>query len=246
MADARDIAWRFINLAPALASKAALDELFAETLQAFGVERFDCVRFDSDTHTRPATVLSDSGLAAWRRHFLEQGYEKIDPSPRALTYFNGAFTWADVKALMADEADTAMWSDARDGGMGDGLIIPAAPRKITSPIVRLITADSQFDADILPLMKSISVIYASSIMSFTDQPPVDRALADPDTQLTTREIECLHWCARGKTNVEIATILAISRHTVNSHIENAKRKLGVATRVQAAAIAHQLGLLSIA
>jgi DNA-binding CsgD family transcriptional regulator len=32
---------------------------------------------------------------------------------------------------------------------------------------------------------------------------------------------------------------------VNSHIESAKRKLGVSTRVQAAAMAHQLGLLSI-
>jgi DNA-binding CsgD family transcriptional regulator len=246
MADVRDIAWRFINVAPALATKAALDELFAETLCAFGVERFDCVRFDSGQHTGPVTVLGDRGLESWRRHFIDRGYNKTDPSPVALAYFNGAFTWADVRAVMPDQADSMMWSDARDGGMGDGLIIPVAPRKITSPIVRLVTSEERFDTEILPLMKSISVIYASSVMSFTDQPAVDRALADPNIVLTAREIECLHWCARGKTNHEIALILVISRHTVNTHVESAKRKLGVATRVQAAAIAHQMGLLSIA
>jgi DNA-binding CsgD family transcriptional regulator len=246
MSDARDIAWRFINVAPALAGKAELDQLFADTLSAFGVELFDCVRFESAATTVPATVLSDRGLGDWREHFLDRGYNLTDPSPQAVAFFNGAFTWADVKMIMPDQADTVMWSDARDGGMRDGLIIPTAPRKLTSPIIRLITSEPKFDADILPLMKSMSVIYAASIMTFTDQPAVDRALADPGIVLTAREIECLHWCARGKTNHEIAGILAISRHTVNTHVESAKRKLGVATRVQAAAIAHQLGLLSIA
>jgi len=246
MADVRDIAWRFINAAPAVASQEALDQLFSETLKAFGVDRFDCVRFEGD---RPVieelTVLGDGGLGDWRSYFVEQKYNQTDPSPTAVAYFNGAFTWADVKALMPDRSVAPMWSDAEAGGMGDGLIVPAAPRKLTSPIVRLITPERRFEPDILPLMKSMAVIYASSIMIFKDQRPVDMALADPNIELTAREIECLHWCARGKTNHEIGVILSISRHTVNTHVESAKRKLGVGTRVQAAALAHQLGLVSI-
>ncbi len=53
--------------------------------------------------------------------------------------------------------------------------------------------------------------------------------------LTTREVECLRWVALGKTDNEIATILSIGRRTVRFHVENAKRKLQVATRVQAIA-----------
>jgi DNA-binding CsgD family transcriptional regulator len=53
--------------------------------------------------------------------------------------------------------------------------------------------------------------------------------------LSPREIECLSWAAAGKTDAEIGRILEISPRTTRFHIENAKKKLGVATRVQAVA-----------
>ena len=58
--------------------------------------------------------------------------------------------------------------------------------------------------------------------------------------LTVREIECLRWTAQGKTDSEIGTILSISARTARFHIENAKRKLGVSTRIQAVAEALRL------
>lgn len=51
--------------------------------------------------------------------------------------------------------------------------------------------------------------------------------------LSDREIETLTWAARGKTSAEIAQILNLSKRTVDFHIDNAKEKLGVATRIQA-------------
>jgi DNA-binding NarL/FixJ family response regulator len=51
--------------------------------------------------------------------------------------------------------------------------------------------------------------------------------------LREREIETLTWAARGKTFAEIAEILSLSKRTVEFHLENARRKLGVATRTQA-------------
>jgi LuxR family quorum sensing-dependent transcriptional regulator len=53
--------------------------------------------------------------------------------------------------------------------------------------------------------------------------------------LTPRELECMRWVALGKTDEEIGIILTISARTARFHVENAKRKLGVATRVQAVA-----------
>lgn len=53
--------------------------------------------------------------------------------------------------------------------------------------------------------------------------------------LSPREVECLSWAAAGKTDAEIGRILSISPRTTRFHIENAKKKLGVATRVQAVA-----------
>jgi DNA-binding response OmpR family regulator len=51
--------------------------------------------------------------------------------------------------------------------------------------------------------------------------------------LREREVETLTWAARGKTFAEIGEILSLSKRTVEFHLENARRKLGVATRTQA-------------
>jgi DNA-binding response OmpR family regulator len=52
--------------------------------------------------------------------------------------------------------------------------------------------------------------------------------------LNDREVETLTWAARGKTSAEIAQILDLSKRTVDFHIDNARVKLGAATRVEAA------------
>jgi DNA-binding NarL/FixJ family response regulator len=53
--------------------------------------------------------------------------------------------------------------------------------------------------------------------------------------LTGREAEVLRLLAAGKTNSEIAADLVVSVHTVERHLQNAYRKLGVRNRGQAAA-----------
>jgi DNA-binding response OmpR family regulator len=60
-------------------------------------------------------------------------------------------------------------------------------------------------------------------------------------ELGERELEALTWAARGKTFAEIGQILGLSRRTVEFHLDNARRKLGVPTRTQAlikAAVGH--------
>jgi DNA-binding CsgD family transcriptional regulator len=69
----------------------------------------------------------------------------------------------------------------------------------------------------------------------------------PDTRadrlnITTRETEVLALLATGRTNREIARMLYISDKTASVHVSNLLRKLGVGTRVEAAAIAQRLGL----
>jgi DNA-binding response OmpR family regulator len=53
-------------------------------------------------------------------------------------------------------------------------------------------------------------------------------------ELNDREVETLTWAARGKTSAEIAQILGLAKRTVDFHIDNARAKLGAATRVEAA------------
>jgi DNA-binding CsgD family transcriptional regulator len=60
--------------------------------------------------------------------------------------------------------------------------------------------------------------------------------------LTNRELEVLAMVADGRTNPEIAKSLVISPKTASVHVSNILAKLGVASRVEAATLAHRLGL----
>jgi DNA-binding NarL/FixJ family response regulator len=60
--------------------------------------------------------------------------------------------------------------------------------------------------------------------------------------LTAREREVLLLVADGRSNGQIADELVISRKTASVHVSNILAKLGVATRVEAAALAHRRGL----
>ncbi len=62
--------------------------------------------------------------------------------------------------------------------------------------------------------------------------------------LTSREREVLRLIAAGRSNREIASVLFIAPKTASVHVSNILGKLGVASRTEAAAVAHREGLTS--
>ena len=60
--------------------------------------------------------------------------------------------------------------------------------------------------------------------------------------LTPREAEVLALVAAGQTNRQIGERLYVSEKTASVHVSNILRKLGVSTRVDAAAVAQRLGV----
>jgi len=77
----------------------------------------------------------------------------------------------------------------------------------------------------------------------TADPTGDRALERLD--LTARELEVLRLLAGGRTNREIAAELVISDKTASVHVSHILSKLGVRNRVEAASLAHALGVESV-
>jgi len=60
--------------------------------------------------------------------------------------------------------------------------------------------------------------------------------------LSRRELEVLDLVAQGLTNRDIAARLVLSEHTVNRHVANILRKLGLSSRAAAASLAGRSGL----
>jgi len=74
--------------------------------------------------------------------------------------------------------------------------------------------------------------------------PTDAAAAGVALGLTARELEVLTLVAEGRSNRQVAEALFISAKTASVHVSNILAKLVVASRVEAAAVAHRHGLLA--
>jgi DNA-binding NarL/FixJ family response regulator len=78
-----------------------------------------------------------------------------------------------------------------------------------------------------------------------DSAGVSSAAGIERLDLTARELEVLYLLAAGKTNREIAAELVISDKTASVHVSHILSKLGVRNRVEAASLAHALGVEAI-
>jgi len=73
-----------------------------------------------------------------------------------------------------------------------------------------------------------------------------QTVLDAGDELTSREIEVLRLIAIGRSNADIAMVLAISLNTVATHVRNILAKTGCANRTEAAAYAMRRGLAGAA
>ena len=79
------------------------------------------------------------------------------------------------------------------------------------------------------LRRPLKALYARAI-SLRRAPALDASIVG---SLTAREREVLRWVAAGKTDRDIAELLAISPRTVHKHLQRVYAKLGVETRTAA-------------
>jgi predicted ATPase/DNA-binding CsgD family transcriptional regulator len=93
----------------------------------------------------------------------------------------------------------------------------------------------ELDATIEVVLEAIETPDASETGSESTESPI----------LTPRELAVLELLASGHTNREIASALFISASTAGVHVSNILRKLGAKRRVDAAGIAHRMGLLPV-
>ena len=94
-----------------------------------------------------------------------------------------------------------------------------------------------------PLIEQVEAVSRRTRLSV--EPSDVHAVAAEDVTrlgLTSREAEVLACVAAGRTNRQIGEQLFVSEKTVSVHVSNILRKLGVTSRVDAAAIAQRLHL----
>jgi len=162
----------------------------------------------------------------------------------------GPTVWDDMVEHAVVSGFPAVWNGASSGraalstsgsvaGLGHGLLIPlVGPGSMISVVGagKVESAPDDIAYRALPIACLIALCW---IRASAQVMPSD------ETLLTARERECLIWAAQGKTSWETARILDVAEVTVNFHLKNVVKKLGVSNRVQAVAQAVTDGLIEL-
>jgi DNA-binding NarL/FixJ family response regulator len=130
-------------------------------------------------------------------------------------YIYGALHAGAVGFLLKDSEPTAMIDAVRRAAAGDAPLSPSVLARVLARAMRAHTRETA--------------------------PP-----AQPDAalgRLTSRERQILALVGAGLSNAEIGERLYLGTTTVKTHVSAAMDKLGVRNRVQAAVVAHRLGLV---
>ncbi len=137
-----------------------------------------------------------------------------------------------------DEADLAA---ALRGGAAGYLLKTAEGDALIRAIVRTIQGESVIAPEMTS--KLVAAYRGAANNGDSPQPPAPLASAGPLDSLSPRERDILRGMAQGASNKEIARDFGIAETTVKIHVQHILRKLGVSSRVHAAVIASENGLI---
>jgi DNA-binding CsgD family transcriptional regulator len=180
--------------------------------------------------------------------WVDQNFTLISPTTHACRFQHLPFFWQanhpfpQEHQLEPIQRKVMEWQVAQ--GIHGAIIVPTHLSRGRVGSVSWLNRDP--DLDIEPIWRAHHRSLLLAALQFMQIADRARGIQAPETgfiYLTSREIECLTWAGRGKTDQEIAAILGISPSTARFHIENATQKLNAVTRTQAVAKAAQLGIV---
>ena len=210
-------------------SLAELDRLVAPAFSDLGLPYFAAARFFRRDRTPETAVLFGGFHPGWARRYAARNYAASSQIARRMLQNNACYSWGEVLSACApDPQQLRIWKEARDFGLTDGVFTPLRGAD-GSYIAVVLAGDGPDLAD--PLVRT-----AAEVVSAYYGQAGQRLLASTGRSasvLTGRQRECLAWVREGKSSPEIADRLGISAQTVDEHIAEACRRLGVRTRVQA-------------
>ena len=148
--------------------------------------------------------------------------------------------------FIADEARDAfhhVWLAFKsDGGHAGPFLLDV---RIPVAVSISVTADVVPSRHLLVLSPETADDRAGNGLTPAQKAAVDRTPPPANRRRgpTSREREVLRLLATGATDGQIASLLELSPATVQTHVRNAKAKLGARTRAQAVALALQRGMI---
>lgn len=237
-----DAVQAFVDKARSLRRPSELHGLLAEITKEMGFDYFALMHHvDLTGYSQALTHMEQGELVAlstypetWVEKYIADNIVANDPVLLASHRTNMGFSWSEIPSLISvTPAHREIRERTVKAGIDDGFTVPAhVPGESNGSCNFAMGSGSALPEDNNLKMAQLVggfAFQAARAMVFNACPEAKALRKAP---LTQRQLECVLFAARGKSDWEIGKILGISPGTVKRHLEAARAHYEVGSRMQ--------------
>lgn len=185
-------------------------------------------------------VLLDAWPREWSLRYFSQGYLQRDPTIELVRRASESFIWSEIgQHCEVSASGRRVMHEATEFLLKDGLTLTFS--SLERRPIGFSIAGERLDLDAsqrraVELVATFALARAIEICEGSATRQIVR--------LSPRQHDVLRWAAEGLTIDEIADRLAVSTHTVDTHLRVVREKLGATSTIRAVAEAFRIGLIT--
>lgn len=221
----------------------ALTVIFQRALEQMGFRHFACCSHVDLNHPPQGAVILHNYPPAWADIYLERNLFRYDPVLQHAERNLLPFRWNTPEFIVPlTKPQRRMLQEAASAGIIDGYTVPihlpwtAGALRASCSVI----PDSDvIDERAYRAVQLMAIYLYASVGRCQSGSGARESVLQSAPMLSMRERQCLELAAQGKSDWDISQRLGISESTVHKHVESAKRRLRVSTRIQAVVWAVQ-------
>ncbi len=227
----------FVREANRITEVKELRSLLEGIVQTLGFDYFALVHHVNIYQTNGDVVYLFDFPQAWADQIDRRGYFSDDPVLVACEKSAAPFVWSEVSRIVKlTGRQQEILKSAQDAGLGGGFTVPIhVPGEHTGACSFSTRTGRDVPEHALPAAHYVGCFAfeaARRLVQRRAQTAQTRIQTTAKPKLTRRQLDCVVLAGRGKSDRDVGQILGISDQTVHQHMEEAKRKYEVATRMQ--------------
>ena len=207
----------------------ALMEAITADMRFHSYALFQHVKHFSWTRKRSLAISNFS--RAWLEHFIGDRMHAHDPVFMASYKTSVGFSFDQIPSLInLTDRQRQILEAGRKAGIVNGFCVPAHIPGEANGTCTFTVDHGELPMANLPMAQLVgSFAYEAARQLLLE----GEGIGDGSPQsLTTRQLECVLFVGRGKSDWEIAQILGLKEDTVTDHLNEARRRLGVSRRAE--------------
>jgi len=247
--DPLDLTQSFVERCERAEPASVLVAAFQSAIEQMGFRYFACCSHVNPRNPPRQAVVLHNYPGSWVRCYAERRLYESDPVLLRAEATTLPFFWDAPKFRAAlTPLQARIMREAAGVGLAHGYTVPihlswaAGSLRASCSVVpdsTRIGVRAYRDVQVMAAYLYASVGHRKDVQA------VRESTLRTGPVLSVRERQCLELAAYGKSDWAISQILRISEHTVHRHVEAAKRRLGVTTRMQAVVCAVQRREISL-